>query len=217
MSKLGWQALPWLLLLDVGVAATVCMGMIWTLLVIRFVLPHLKRAFSVLVIGSASVGAAFLFLHTSHYRLHGTFPEQLMPVLTGTFCVSLLLLVLGPLATATGTLYQDAFYTMEGRSARRMALMLPGMRVFSMWLSRSRTLTAALLHKGLLNQSRSVFTWGRSAVLLLCVALFPLLQKVMLAYGFSPLIQVIVYASLVAILAIVEYASLCHQQRRRAH
>src|SRR5579859_5956238 len=96
---------------------------------------------------------------------------------------------------------------MEGRSARRTALMLPGMRVCSAWLSRYRTLTGALVYKGLLNQSRSAYTWGRAAILLVCVALFPLLQKVMLAYGFSPLAQVSIYASLVALLAIVEYAA----------
>jgi hypothetical protein len=74
-------------------------------------------------------------------------------------------------------------------------------------LSRYRTLTGALLYKGLLNQSRSVFTWGRAVILVICVALFPLLQKVMLAYGFSSLAQVTVYSSIVAILAVVEYAA----------
>lgn len=206
-TKLRWQALPWLFLLDLGVAATACMSMIATLLVIRFVLPHLKRAFATLVIASAITGSVFLLLHASQFRLHVRFPAQLAPVLTCALCGLLLLLVLGPLATATGTLYQNAFYTMEGRSAQRTALMLPGMRVFSAWLSRYRTLTGALLYKGLLNQSRSVFTWGRAVILLICVALFPLLQKVMLAYGFSPLSQVSIYATLVAILAIVEYAA----------
>ena len=207
VAKLGWQALAWLLLLDLGVAATICMSMIGTLLVIRFVLPHLKRTFVALIIASAITEAAFLLLHASHYKLHMTFPAQLMPVLTGAFHVLLLLLVLGPLASATGSLYQNAFYTMEGRSARRTALMLPGISMFSTWLSHSRTLTGALLYKGLLNQSRSVFTWGRVAIVLICVALFPLLQKVMIAYGFSSPAQVSVYASLVAILAIVEYAA----------
>ncbi len=206
-TKLGWQALPWLLMLDLGVAATVCISMIATLLVIRFVLQHLRRAFIGLVILGASVETAFLLFHTSQYSLHVTFPVQLVPVLTSAFNVLLLLLILGPLATATGTLYQNAFYAMEGRSARRTALMLPGMRMFSAWLSRYRTLTGALLYKGLLNQSRSVFTWGRAAILVICVALFPLLQKVMLAYGFSSLAQVTVYSSIVAILAVVEYAA----------
>lgn len=207
VTKLGWQALAWLLLIDLSVAATVCMSMIATLLVIRFVLPHLKRAFTTLVIIGAIIGAAFFLLPASHYRLHITFPVQLMSALIGAFCLLLLLLVLGPLAAATGTLYQNAFYTIEGRSARRTALMLPGLRAFSTWLSRYRSLTGALLYKSLLNQSRSVFTWGRAAIVLICVALFPLLQKVMLAYSFSLLAQVSVYASLVAILAIVEYAA----------
>lgn len=206
-TRLGWQALFWLLLLDIGVAATICISLIATLLVIRFVLPHLKRAFSALVIIDAVAGAMFLLLRASKYSLNMAFPVQFLPVLTGAFCALLLLLVLGPLATTAGTLYQNAFYTMEGRSARRTALMLPGIYTFSAWLSRSRTLTGALLYKGLLNQSRSVSTWGRAAILLICMALFPLLQKVMQAYGFSSLVQVAVYASCVALLAIVEYAT----------
>ena len=206
-TKLGWQALAWLLLLNVGVAATVCISMIATLLVICLVLQHLKRAFAVLVIAGASGGAAFLLLHALHYSQLVTVPVQFLPVLIGTFCVLLLLLVPGPLATATGTLYQNAFYTMEGHSVRRTALMLPGMRVCSAWLNRYRGLTGALLYKGLLNQSRSAFTWGRAAIVVICVALFPLFQKVMLTYSLSLLAQVSVYASLVAILAIVEYAA----------
>ena len=207
VTKLGWQALAWLLLLDLGVAATVCISMIATLLVIRFVLPHLKRAFIALVITSASAGGIFLFLHPSQLSLYITFPVQLMPVLTGIFCVSPLLLILGPLAPTTGRLYQNAFYAIEGRSVRRIALMLPGVRLFSAWLSRNRNLVGALVYKGLLGQSRSMYTWGRAVMLLICVALFPLLQKVMLTYGFSSPAQISVYASLVAILGIVEYAA----------
>jgi hypothetical protein len=207
LTRLGWQGLLWLLLLDMGVAATACTSMIATLLVIRFVLPHFKSAVVALVVVGAGAGGIFALLHVSHYSLRTTFPGQLLPVLVGAICILLLLLVLGPLATAAGTLYQNAFYTMEGRSARRIALMLPGMRLFSTWLSRYRSLTSALLYKGLLNQSRSPYTWGRAVVLLICVALFPLLQKVMLAFGLSPLVQVAIYASLVAILAIIEYAA----------
>ena len=206
-TKLSWQSLPWLLLLNLGIAGTACISLIAALLVIRFILPHLKRAFAALVIAGALAGVALPLLHPSKYSLHIIFPVQLFPVLIGAFHVLLLLLVLGPLATMAGMLYQNAFYTMEGRPARRTALMLPGMRMFSAWLSRYRTLTGALLYKGLLNQSRSVFTWGRAVILVVCVALFPLLQQVMLAYSFSPLAQVSVYTSLVAILSIVEYAA----------
>jgi hypothetical protein len=207
VTKLGWRALSWLLLLNLGVAATVCISMIATLLIIRFLLSHLKRAFTGLVIASVSAGAIYSVLRASSFSLQMTFPVQLLPVMTGAFCVVLLLIILGPLASATGTLYQRAFYTLEGRSARRAALMLPGMRVFSEWLSRYRTFTGALLYKGLLNQSRSVFTWGRATILVICVALYPLFQKVMLSYGFSLLAQVSVYSSLVAVLSVVEYAA----------
>lgn len=206
-TTVGWQALPWLLLLNLGVAATVSISLIATLLGLRFVVPHLKRAFAGLAIAAAIAGATFLLLHASKYSLHVAFQAQLMPVLTGALWALLLLLVLGPLASSAGVLYQYAFYAMEGRSARRAALMLPGMRLFSTWVSHYRTLVGALLYKGLLNQSRSVFTWGRAAILVICVALFPLFQNVMISYGFSSPAQVSVYSSLVAILAVVEYAA----------
>ena len=207
VMKLHWQALAWLLLLDLGVAVTVCMSMIATLLVHRFVLPHLKRTFIGLVIAVVCLEVALLLLRISGYTLHVTFPVQLTPVLTGVFCVLLLLTFMGPLAGILGKLYQQAFYMQEGRSGARAVLMLPGVRLLSAWLSRYRTLTNALLYKGLLNQSRNVFTWGRAAILVICIALFPLLEQVMISYGFSPVSQVTVYSSIVAIIAVVEYAA----------
>jgi len=117
------------------------------------------------------------------------------------------LVIIGPLASLLGKLYRQAFYMQEGRSGARAVLMLPGVRLLSAWLSRYRTLTGALLYKGLLNQSRNVFTWGRTAILVICIALFPLLEQVMISYGFSPVSQVTVYSSIVAIIAVVEYAA----------
>ena len=206
VARLGWQALPWLLMLDMGVAATVCISMIATLLAIRFVLPNLKRAFIIAALAILCIEAAILLLHASNYTLHVTLPAQFMPIPASAFCMLLLLIFMGPLASLTGILYQQAFYTIAGRSSGRAALMLPG-RAFSAWLSHYRNLTGALLYKGLLNQSRNVFTWGRAVILAVCVALFPLLQKLLLSYGFSPVAQVAVYSSIVAILAVVEYAA----------
>jgi hypothetical protein len=178
-----------------------------TLLVIRFVLPNLRRTFIVLAIGIMSIEAVFLLIRTSRYTLYVTFSVQIMPLLTSLFCVLLLLLFMGPLAGLLGTLYQQAFYTQEGRSGSRVVVMLPGMRTVISWLSRYRTLTGALLYKGLLNQSRNVFTWGRAAIFVICLALFPLFQRVMISYGFKPVAQVAVFSSIVAIIAVVEYAT----------
>ena len=207
VMKLHWQALPWLLMLDLGVAMTVCMSMIATLLVLRFVLPHLKRTLIGLVIAVACMEVALLLLRRSGYTLHVTFPVQLAPVLTGVICALLLLVIIGPFASLLGALYQQAFYMQEGHSGARAVLMLPGVRLLGAWLSRYRTLTSALLYKGLLNQSRNVFTWGRAAILVICLALFPLLRHVMISYGFSPVSQVTVYSSIAAIIAVVEYAA----------
>ena len=207
VMKLHWQALPWLLMLDMGVAATVCISMIATLLVIRFVLPNLKRTFIIAVLAILCIEAAILLLHASKYILYVTLPVQYMPLPASMFCVLLLLIFIGSLASSMGILYQQAFYMIEGRSFGRAVLMLPGLRMLSSWLSCYRNMTGALLYKGLLNQSRNAFTWARAVILVVCIAFFPLLQKVMVSYSFSPVAQVAVYSSIVAIIAVVEYAA----------
>ncbi len=64
----------------------------------------------------------------------------------------------------------------------------------------------ALLVKGLLNQSRNVFTWGRVVIILVCIAFFLLIRTLLDPLGFSRMLLAVVYASGVAILAIVDYA-----------
>lgn len=74
-------------------------------------------------------------------------------------------------------------------------------------LGRYRGLMGALLLKGVLNQSRNVFTWGRLVIVLVCVAIFPLVRTLLAPYRFSDVVPVVAYSSGVAILAIVEYAA----------
>ncbi len=128
------------------------------------------------------------------------------PIHASLLCAIVLVLVTGPFAGLTGKLYEEAFHEMEGRSRSRIVINLPGVRLLSKSLRRYRNLTGALVVKGLLNQSRNVFTWGRVVIILVCIALFPLLRTLLAPFGFSKMLLAVIYASGVAILAIVDYA-----------
>ena len=114
--------------------------------------------------------------------------------------------VAGPFAGFTGKLYEEAFYEMEGRSQSRTVIKILGVRLLSKLLRRYRTLTNALLVKGLLNQSRNVFTCGRVVIILVCLALFAMIRTLLTPFGFSRMLLEVVYASAVAILAVIDYA-----------
>src|SRR6266487_2198964 len=139
---------------------------------------------------------------TSRLRALST-PE---PIHASLLCVIVLVLVTGPFAGLTGKLYEEAFHEMEGRSRSRAVINVPGVRLINKLLRRYRNLTGALLVRGLLNQSRNVFTWGRVVIILVCIALFPLIRTFLVPFGFSRMLLAVVYASGVAILAIVDYA-----------
>jgi hypothetical protein len=190
---LGWRALSWLTLLLPGVAVTVWISIVVTLLVIRYVLPHFQRALLIVLVSSAGLVIVYLGVHTLGLTLH-------MPALPtpAPWLVSLLLvLVAGPFAGGIGKLYVKAFLAMEGRSREHAVLNLPGVQA----------LTGALLLKGLLNQSRNAFTWGRLVIVLICISLFPLARTLLVSYGLSNMLVVVVYSTGIAILTIIEYAA----------
>jgi len=204
---LGWRALSWLTLLLAGIAVAVSISIVSTLLVIRYVLPHLQKALLIVLASSAGIMIVYLAIYT--LRLTPHMPSLAMPALwlVSLLFVILLVLVSGPFAGGIGELYVEAFYKMEGRSGSHTVFNLPGMHALSKLLGRYRTLTSALVVKGLLNQSRNAFTWGRLAIVLICIALFPLARTLLAPYGLSNMLVVVVYSTGVALLAIVEYAA----------
>jgi hypothetical protein len=111
------------------------------------------------------------------------------------------------LVAVAGTLYVRAFLVMEGRAGSRAIGTPPGFRRLSGWASRWRGLEGAMFSKGLLNQGRSVFTWGRIAILAVLLALFPVVQPLLLNYGMSNVARVVVYACGLVMLTIIEYAA----------
>ncbi len=205
--KLGWGALSWLMVLLPGIAVAVWISMVVTLLVIRYVLPHPQKTLLIALASCTGSGMVFLAIHTMGITLY--MPLLLMPApgLVSLLFVILLVLVVGPLAGGVGKLYLEAFHSMEGRSRSHAVVNLPGIQTLSKLPGRYRSLTGALLVKGVLNQSRNAFTWARLLIVLLFIALFPLARMFLVAYQFSNLQLVVVYSAGVAMLAIIEYAA----------
>ncbi len=203
---LGWQAFIWLLLLLLGVTIAVWMSLVVTLIVLRYVLPYLKKAFLSSVVMCVVMGIVYMALDLVGITSRLSVLSTQAPLLVSLLCVIMLVLVAGPFASCTGKLYEEAFHEMEGHSRSHTVINVPGVRLINKLLRRYRNLTGALLVKGLLNQSRNVFTWGRVVIILVCIALFPLIRTLLDPLGFSRMLLAVVYASGVAILAIIDYA-----------
>jgi hypothetical protein len=225
---LGWSALLWLLLLVVGAALASWCALIATLLILRFVLPHLRRilvlcSLLTLVLTALALAAHFARWHflapaqpralaATFARLFApvlaalTFAWPFLPVLALSCFLLLLFLALVPLAAPSGRLYLSALQSVQGRDNASQARALPGVGLLGTLFSRSRTLTAALLVKGLLNQSRSLFAWMRLLALAMLIAFFPLFRPSLAVWHLPQTVQVAGYASLLAFLMLIEYA-----------
>jgi hypothetical protein len=203
---LGWQAFVWLLLLILGVMIIVWMSIVATLMVFRYVLPNLKKAFLISLVMCVVLGSVYIALLLVGITSRLSVLSTPAPLLMNGLCVILLVLVVCPFAAFTGKLYEVAFHEMEGRSRSRIVMNVPGVRLLIRLLRLYRNLTGALLVRGLLNQSRNVFTWGRVVIILVCIALFPLIRTLLVPFGFSNMLVAVVYASGVSILAIIDYA-----------
>jgi hypothetical protein len=205
--SLGWQALTWLVLLLLGVTVVTWITMVATLLVMRFILPHLRKALLIVLASGAGIVIVWLVIHIIRLTSPMLFLPIAAPGPVSLVFMVLLVLSVGPLAGGVGGLYLEAFHSMEGRSGSHAVVNLPGMRALSKLFGRYRNLTGALLFKGVLNQSRNVFTWARLVIVLVCIAIFPLVRTFLASYRFSDMLLVIVYSSGVAIMVIIEYAA----------
>jgi hypothetical protein len=182
------------------------MSMVATIVVMRYVLPYLKKAALIAVVMCIGIGIVYLILMLTEIFSRFQALSTPAPLLVMLLCLIMLFLVTGPCAGLTGKLYEEAFHEMESRSRSRTVINVPGVRFLSKLLRRNRNLTSALLVKGLLNQSRNVLTWGRVVMILVCIALFPLIRTLLVPFGFSRALLTVVYASGVAILGMIEYA-----------
>ena len=224
---LGWQALSWLVLLQLGVGCVVYGGIVATLLFIRYVLPRGRMKTRIVASLMAGVVVGFTVVLTmlaasgTRYltgQPPGT-PLQVMVwaekvvaffadarLLVSALFLLVLMVALRPLARPAGKLYVAAFLIMQGWDRSRKAISIPGIRGLSQLLSRYRNLTGALFFKGLLNQSRNVMFWGRITIVLVALFLYPQVHNAVAPYRIPDTLFVIGYASGLALLSILEQA-----------
>ncbi|MBA2285322.1 MAG: hypothetical protein H0W02_07570 [Ktedonobacteraceae bacterium] len=204
---LGWQALSWLALALLGASIVVWCAMLATLLVIRYVLPHIRRS---LLVGLLCLLVLIVIALAVHlFRAPGALPTIFAP--SAPLSVLLLLLVcwlaaLSVLAEPAGRLYLAAFHVMEGRPGARTTINIPGVRVASRLCARYRSLTGALFVKGLLNQGRHVLTWLRIIAVVIYLSVFPLVQRLALPYHIPPVLLLVGFVASVIILANIDNA-----------
>ena len=206
-AVLGWRALTWLVLLQLGVAVAVLCTLLLVFLVIRYLIPRERR--------KKHIGVAALFLLTvvlvSLLSLKGafdlsTFKLWLRPEFVIVLFILSLAIVLGPLTQSAGRLYVAAFSITQSWNRPRNAATLPGIHTLTRLFARRRTLSSALFVKMLLSQSRSFVAWGRIGMVLIVLFLFPQLYTLAAHAGWSNTLFVAIFAAGLALLGIAEQA-----------
>jgi hypothetical protein len=205
----GWSTFIWLALLIVGATLVAWLALVATLLVMCFIVPHL-RAFLGLLVGLVILfGLLFVVQRAAHWPLPPGIAKPLLapsPVLVLLIVGLLIVIALLPLAHFTGKLYLSALLISQNHADTNSALAIPGTRLLLAQLARSRTMTAALLSKGLLNQSRHLLAWARVLMLVVFVVLFAPIRAALAPLHLAPPLLVAGYATLLAALMLFEYA-----------
>ncbi len=212
IATLGIQGLLWLLLLQCGVAVTVGGVLVLALLFIRYVLFPDKMRTRIAILTLCTATGLVLVLHflTQDWQrtalLHPLSLAMPQPVWVLLLLLSALFLLLGPLASYPGNLYIVAFQHVQSGGSTRNAFTFPGVRLISSIVARRSSLISALLFKALFSQSRNWIFWLRLALVIVLLALFPIVHTFLSRYGFSDTLQVIAYASGVALWHVLEVA-----------
>ncbi len=206
-STLGSLALPWLLLLQLGVMLSVCLSLIMTLLILRYLVPrgHIKLRV-VTALGLALLALLAAIYHIALAEDINNTLHWLRPEIAIGLCALLLFIVLGPGAHPLGGLYMATLLVLQGSDRARKAFTLPGAGLLKRLFARHRTLTGALFTRAATSQGRNLFFWGRIAMTWVLLALFPLLHSTLRAYGFNESAQVAGCAGLLACIHILETA-----------
>jgi len=209
VSSLGWHALPWLVLLQLGIGIVVLCTLVVTLWVIYYLIPR-ERVKARIWVTMGTAITLLLSLALSFASKGSVNPNALLiwfrPEYVIPLFALLLAIALGPFANPLGRLYIAAFQTTQSWDRSRKPLTVPGLHVLTSIFTRHRTLTGALWVKSLLSQSRNVFFWLRLVMIVIGVALFPLAHTAIAHYGFSVVPLVSAYAAGLSLLHVIEVA-----------
>ncbi|GCE45758.1 hypothetical protein EI42_02823 [Thermosporothrix hazakensis] len=180
----------WLLLLSAGMLLAPVCALLGLLLAHSLASGALWRRLCSLM----ALVSGLLFMSIA--KLLTPQPEALLLLLC-----CLLALLLGPLAPLIGKLYASVFYQQQASRRHRQAV--PGMRPLLAWLERKNNPESAFLFKALLNQSRNPFTWIRTGIMVLLVALFPLVYPYVQGYASKSVVATL-YALAVTLFHVLE-------------
>lgn len=173
LARLGWAGLPWLALALAGVGVGGWCGVVAGLLVLSAAAPRsqLVGLAPALLLVSALIGiGGTIWWSARPLALGGAG----MALLGSGAIVALWVLLVGPLAARLGPLPTLAVVRTHGRSQGGTVGVAPGLRWLDARLLAARGLTAALLRRGLLSQSRNPLFWVRLLALGLYSAATPL-------------------------------------------
>ena len=204
---LGWYALMWIALLEIGALVAVLSALLATLFVIRYLFAgRLWTAWLWigLIAGIVCIEILLVLFLPSHHLLINDYwlhPEDYI-IIFGL----VLLFALGPLAGMLGKLYMQAFLVTQRWDRSRRVFTLPWIRLLVNTLATRRTLMSAFLTKMVLNQSRNPFAWLRLGMLVVALALFPILHRLALHAGWSNMLCIAVYSAVLGVLPVAEQA-----------
>lgn len=207
-STLGWKALLWLAVLQLGVIVMVGGTLLLTLLVMRYLLPSGHGKQRSIVAGIASVIILLVMVFRGTFARDGVvlLTQWCRPEFVLVLLILMFILLVGPCASISGNLYQEAVLLRQSQDRARKANTLPGVGLLSTLMRRRRSLIGALFVRSIINQSRNWLFWGRLVVIYSLLALFPLLHAALHQHGFTDTVLIAGYAALLAVGHIIETA-----------
>jgi hypothetical protein len=204
LLTLGWSALFWILLLELGSGCVVFCMMIAVLCFVRYVMlaTRIERIAGVACMAVFLLGLASLLV----WLLVGIQQRTLLlrPELVSIGLLLLLACVLGPLAPVWGRLYAATFYQLQSVDRSPRPRLLPGMRTLKGLLAQRRTLSGALALRAMLSQSQNWTFWLRFVVFIILLSLAPIVHTLLQRIGLSNLLFVIGYTTLVTLVPLIE-------------
>jgi hypothetical protein len=168
---------------------------------LRYILPNIGRAIGLWFAFAVCTSIFSLLIQLNGWKL-----PQLAAPAPGFVAILLLILTfagLTLLAKPFGELYRRGYLSGQGRNVRR-GFDLPGLRQLGQLAARRRTLTGALLHKGLLTRGRNPLFLVRLAVFPVGLLIFGWVREIANGVNFGGVALVALYGLTITTLVFID-------------